>query len=138
MKKGFTLIELLVVVLIIGILSSIALPQYQKAVDKARGAEALTAVNALEKAQTVYYLENREFAYNPNDLAIEVPALKHFGSDSYFYGGSQAFYARKGSATLYFKPYVSNGKPQFERYCYGNDCQNYFACKFGTGSTCYF
>ncbi len=53
---GFTLIELLVVVLIIGILSSIALPQYTKAVEKARSVELLSMVNAAEKSITMAFL----------------------------------------------------------------------------------
>ena len=57
-KQAFTLIELLVVVLIIGILSAIALPQYQKAVEKSRATEALTNMRTIVNNVEMVILEN--------------------------------------------------------------------------------
>ena len=57
-RKGFTLIELLVVVVIIAILAAIALPQYQKAVNKSRVAEAKITLKNMENARQVYKLHH--------------------------------------------------------------------------------
>ena len=74
MRSGFTLIELLVVVLIIGILASIAVPQYQKAVDRAEATEAVTQGRALVDAQVRYYLANGNTTLDLDNLDIEIPS----------------------------------------------------------------
>ena len=73
MNKSFTLIELLVVVLIIGILSAIALPQYTLAVNRARFANLRTMVNALVKAAEAYQLETGEYPSGFDELAVDLP-----------------------------------------------------------------
>ena len=74
MKKGFTLIELLVVVLIIGILSAVALPQYRMAVLKSRFQSVAPLIRSLVEAQEVYYMANGEYAKRFEDLDVSIPS----------------------------------------------------------------
>ena len=73
-KRGFTLIELLVVVLIIGILASIALPAYRKAVEKSKASQALILLKALGQAQDAYYLTEGKYAKKFSDLDVDMSA----------------------------------------------------------------
>jgi len=57
-KKGFTLLEVLIVTIIIGILATIALPQYTATIEKARSGEAIINVGSIRVALDRYWYQN--------------------------------------------------------------------------------
>ena len=75
MNQGFTLIELLVVVLIIGILSAVALPQYQTAVERSRATEALTQMSAIAGAMERYHAQHEAWPTTFNQLDVDIPNI---------------------------------------------------------------
>ena len=90
-EKAFTLIELLVVVLIIGILAAVAVPQYQKAVEKTRVSEAKLVLKRIADAQRTYYMANGQYAADLKDLGLEIPAslnFKYYATGMYTARGS--------------------------------------------------
>ena len=81
-NNAFTLIELLVVVLIIGILAAVALPKYQRAVDKSRFVQVQTFFRTVWQAQQVFFLANGRYAYNWDELAADLPPTTSGGGES--------------------------------------------------------
>ena len=111
-KQAFTLIELLVVVLIIGILAAVALPQYQKAVDKARLVQLIVFNKAIREAEERYYLANGSYTNDFNVLDVGFAATEESGHYWVVADGTSFYLASNGtnqsvSATSPLLPGVS-------------------------------
>ncbi len=73
-KKGFTLIEVLIVVIILGILATLAVPQFTRMISRARLAEAWAGLGAVRTAQSVYWMEKSAYAGVITDLDCDASA----------------------------------------------------------------
>ena len=62
LEKGFTLVELMIVIVIVGILSAVALPNFLNQTSKARATEAKSAIATAFKNAQVEYHEQGQLA----------------------------------------------------------------------------
>ena len=105
MKKGFTLIELLVVVLIIGILSAVALPQYNKAVARARMVEFMLQGENLRREVILYELANGE---RPNPVTDELEIWDRVNGQKAYIGNRKWFLTSEYVETEIVLPGIDN------------------------------
>lgn len=72
-SAGYTLIELLTVVTIIGILASIAIPNYRGYRDKAKMVTVYTTLHQIRLLQEVYWTDHEDFFDDTNGIEIQIP-----------------------------------------------------------------
>ncbi|MDR1123569.1 MAG: prepilin-type N-terminal cleavage/methylation domain-containing protein [Elusimicrobiota bacterium] len=71
-NRGFTLTEVMVTVLLLGIISTIAIPQYLKTVEKQKAVEALHLLSAIGRSEERYYVINEVYTEDYSDLDADL------------------------------------------------------------------
>jgi len=91
--QGFTLIEVAVTIILIGVVVSLALPQFSITTKRSRSSEGVQILSAIWRAQNLYTFENGSAAGNLTDLDIEIPSpLTNFNTPVLYTTDGQTAY----------------------------------------------
>ncbi|WP_422828689.1 pilin [Vreelandella gomseomensis] len=101
-QRGFTLIELMIVVAIIGVLASIAVPQYQNYVARAQVSEAFSLASDVKVAISEYFMATGGFPQSNADIG--------YATDTSPTGGGQAGAGNLGSYVSYMAIWGAEGE----------------------------
>lgn len=66
-RLGFSIIEIIVAIVMIGIMLAVALPKYNRVLEKSRQSEAFTNLAAIRASQARYHAEKGEWAQDDSD-----------------------------------------------------------------------
>lgn len=129
-RKGFTLIEFLVVVVILGVLTAIVIPTYNKTVKKSRVSDGLHVLDMLASAEDKYFIEHGKYAARLNQLKAPLADYKqetnfndihttNFTYDKIY--NQHCITAKSNTGADY--TLVKNYKTKEKVSCYGADCE---------------
>ena len=78
-QKAYTLLEITITVIILGVLASLALPNFSRVIERSRVGEGYQILDALYKAQRAFSFENNgNFTGTMSNLDVSVPVPAYF------------------------------------------------------------
>lgn len=129
-KSGFTLIEVLTVVIILGILTAAALPQYRKVIKRAEAANALTNVKAIFDSAKRFKMSRSAWPTAVNQLDVELLDVAEDGTMGEF---QYTFSPNDGGIVSACR--LSNGASSANTYCLEahyrrNNIRDVYTCRY--------
>jgi len=114
--QAFTLIELLIVLVIIGIVTTLALPQFKTWIRQTQAAEAKQILNAASNAVWHHYVEAGSFPASIDNAGYSFPPSKYFVyayTQEYIQGGHRV----RGVVSAIFKDSGTVTDGRIVMYC---------------------
>ena len=81
-NQGFTLIDVLITVVVVVVLASVAVPSYQKQIQKSRRADAMQALNSVQLAEEKYRASDT--AYSSSLTTLGFASSPFTSGDGYY------------------------------------------------------